>query len=180
MNSGSYFTAFNTGTQAANITYTLPTAQGAVGTSLTNDGTGVLTWNRVPFATTMSGATTYLTNTWANYVNGTVSITVPGPGNIVVEANAYMELDHTNGTADNLFLNIGTTATDGGSPYDEVAWTIPSTDPTSALSPYTFTVRKVFNVTAAGTYTYYLNGEMTSGASGSDNFYWCRMIATFY
>jgi hypothetical protein len=43
-NGGIYSTTFNIGTQAANIVYTLPTAQGAANTVLTNDGAGTLSW----------------------------------------------------------------------------------------------------------------------------------------
>ena len=40
-----YYTAFNMGTQSANISYTLPTAQAtASGQVLTNNGSGVLSW----------------------------------------------------------------------------------------------------------------------------------------
>jgi len=41
---GSNYTAFKVGTQSADITYTLPTAQGAASTYLQNNGSGVLTW----------------------------------------------------------------------------------------------------------------------------------------
>jgi len=42
--SGTDYTAFVAQAQAANITYTLPDAQGAANTVLTNDGSGTLTW----------------------------------------------------------------------------------------------------------------------------------------
>jgi hypothetical protein len=41
---GSYYTAIKAQSQSANITYVLPTTQGAANSVLTNDGTGVLTW----------------------------------------------------------------------------------------------------------------------------------------
>ncbi|MEZ4782701.1 MAG: hypothetical protein R3F28_01365 [Candidatus Kapaibacterium sp.] len=41
---GTEYTAFKAGAQGANITYTLPLAQGAVGSVLSNNGTGSLSW----------------------------------------------------------------------------------------------------------------------------------------
>jgi hypothetical protein len=42
--SGTNYTSFKAGVQSANITYTLPTSQGAAGSILTNDGSGNLSW----------------------------------------------------------------------------------------------------------------------------------------
>lgn len=42
--SPTYYTVFNGGDQSGNITYTLPTAQGAASSRLSNDGSGVLSW----------------------------------------------------------------------------------------------------------------------------------------
>jgi hypothetical protein len=42
---GSYHTAFIAGTQTANLTYTLPTSQGAAGSVLANNGAGLLSWS---------------------------------------------------------------------------------------------------------------------------------------
>ena len=42
--SGAYYTKLKGGTQTADVTYTLPGAQGGASTVLTNDGTGVLSW----------------------------------------------------------------------------------------------------------------------------------------
>lgn len=41
---GTNYTAFKVGTQAGDLTYTLPTAQGAANTFLQNDGSGGLSW----------------------------------------------------------------------------------------------------------------------------------------
>ena len=41
---GTQYTAFRSGSQGANITYTLPTTQGPAGTVLTNNGSGTLSW----------------------------------------------------------------------------------------------------------------------------------------
>ena len=127
-----------------------------------------------------TGATTYLTTTCTNYSGGQVSITVPAAGSIVVEANAWMILNHASGTEDALVLGIGTTPSDCGTAYDAVYWDIPAGWPTEASINQTFTVRRRFAVAAAGTYTYYLNGYLTSGYSAStDRFWFANMVATF-
>jgi hypothetical protein len=108
-----------------------------------------------------------------------VTITTPRAGVIIVEANAFMFIGHVNGTEDRMILNIGTSATDIGSGFDQVIWTWPATDASFTNKYHSFTVRKMFTV-AAGTYTYYLNGYMPSGANADDAFYYCSMIATFH
>ncbi len=151
-----------------------------VGKVLTSDATGNATCQApVAPARTTSGSTTGLTTSVVNYTNGSVTITVPRDGVIIVEATAWMRMGHVSGTEDYLVLNIGTSATDGGDVYDQTRWTWPSTDPSFSTKTYSFNVRRMFTVTA-GTYTYYLNGTMFSGANSDDSFYYCNMIATFH
>ncbi len=50
---GTNFTAFKVGTQAADISYILPTAQGAASTFLQNDGSGNLSWAAASGGTTV-------------------------------------------------------------------------------------------------------------------------------
>jgi hypothetical protein len=134
---------------------------------------------RPVFASTTTGSTTYLTASCANYSGGSVSITAPAAGTIIVEAGAWMRLNHTSGTEDALVLGIGTTATECGATYDTVYWDIPAGWPTDASISQTFTVRRAFTV-AAGTYTYYLNGYMSAGyAATTDHFWFGNMMATF-
>ncbi|MFA6198730.1 MAG: tail fiber domain-containing protein [Patescibacteria group bacterium] len=49
-----YYTVFQGGDQSANVTYTLPTAQGAANYVLRNDGTGVLSWSQIVAASVAS------------------------------------------------------------------------------------------------------------------------------
>jgi hypothetical protein len=114
-----------------------------------------------------------------NYEGGTITITVPRSGRIVVEANAWVQLGHVNGADDILWLGIGTSPTDLGDAFGRVAWEIPSAYPSSSATERTFTVRRAFSV-AAGTYTYYLNGVMDAGGTGDDQFWFAEMLATFY
>ena len=52
---GANFTAFQVGTQAADITYTLPTADGSSGTRLTTNGSGTLSWADTSVPTSANG-----------------------------------------------------------------------------------------------------------------------------
>lgn len=65
---GTNYTAFRVGTQSADITYTLPTAQGASSTVLQNDGSGNLSW------ATVSAGGTYLSGVSSDASNCIVAI----------------------------------------------------------------------------------------------------------
>ena len=123
----------------------------------------------------------YLTASCANYLGGTVTVNAKGAGKVIVEANAGMLLDHPAGATDHLVLGIGTTATDCGNEYDQVHWEIPSSYGGAETIDRTFTVRRIFSVSAAGAYTYYLNGYMYLGyQSNSDQFRYASLQAVFY
>jgi hypothetical protein len=142
------------------------------------DDTGGL---RPVVATSSTSATTDLTSSCLNYSGGTVTVNATGAGTIVVQANTQMRLYHTNGTGDTLVLGIGSTASDCGSSTNQVRWEIPADYPTATFTPHTFTVRRTFAAAAAGSYTYYLNGYMSTGYSAStDCFYYATMDAVFY
>ncbi len=151
------------------------------GKVLTSDATGGATWE-VPVApvSSTSGSSTVLIGTIVNYSGGTVTITVPRAGTVIVETNVMVRISHVTGTDDIVILNIGTTTTDPGSIYDQTFFTWPSVLPSFSAKLFNFTVRRMITVAAAGTYTYYLNGLMNSGANADDNFWYCNMIANFY
>jgi len=65
---GTNYTAFRVGTQSADITYTLPTAQGASSTVLQNDGSGNLSWASV------SAGGTYLSGVSSDASNCIVAV----------------------------------------------------------------------------------------------------------
>lgn len=134
---------------------------------------------RVFMVTSQSGATTVIDATCRNYSGGSITITVPRNGTIVVEANVKVQLSHVNGTQDCLQLLIDSTTTNCNGSYDQVNWDIPAVHPSSTNQEYTFTVRRAFNV-SAGAYTFYLNGVMNSGGAGDDVFWYARLHATFY
>ncbi len=85
----SKYTAFKAGTQAANITYTLPISQGGTGSVLTNNGSGTLSW-------VSPSITAYGT------VSAGAAITIPGNTSVIkISADA-------DSTANSITLPSGT------------------------------------------------------------------------
>lgn len=173
--------------------------QGTAGTVLHGNASGNPTWGSLNLATDVNGilpaanggypagliassnsnATTTITTGCINYSGASVTITAPFSGTIVVEANVWVKINHTTGTTDEVQLMIGTNSTDCASPaYNNADWQIPSALPTTGQWSNTFTVRREFTV-AAGTYTYFLNGNMISGQDASDVFWFANMNASF-
>jgi hypothetical protein len=108
-----------------------------------------------------------------------VSINTTGPGWVIVEANTGAFIDHASGVEDHLWFGIGSSEDDCGLDIDQVRWSVPSQYPTSS-SYSAFTVRAMFYVGSAGSYTYYLGGYMSNGADPDDRFITRRLIAVFY
>jgi hypothetical protein len=113
--------------------------------------------------------------------HGAISVTVAGPGTVIVQANARVRLVHTQTVKDQLKLGIGENETHCGNPLDQILWSIPPEYPTAAEIDHTFTVRNMYQIDTAGTHTYYLNGYMEEGYSpATDMFLQGRMHAVFY
>jgi hypothetical protein len=173
------------GQHAGNAAGNVPLNNGTLNTNLNADQLdgqhGPYYQPRLVIASSQTGATTYLTDSWTNYSGGTVTVNAGGAGTVIVEANVWVKLTHVNGTLDRLALAIGTTPTDEGDIYSSVYWDIPSAYPSSVDSFHTFTVRRMFSISGAGSYTYYLNGMMSSGYSAfTDCFWFAAMHAVFY
>lgn len=155
--------------------------QGA-GKILVSDSNGLGSWKDAApkFYYSYYAPNVYLTDSCANYS----SITVPatGSGYIVVEANVQVYLYHTVGIRDLLILGIGDTTTDCGGWADRSYWDYPASLPTETTGIwYTFTVRRAFQISSGGSYTYYVNGLMGSGYSANtDHFYGSVIHATYF
>ena len=110
---------FSNAASGADITYVLPTAQGAVSTALTNDGSGNLSW-----ALPGGGGSTFGNITIAVIDDNTISTTT---GNLTLDANSN-NVDVTGNfyVESNTTLNNGTILTNSGnvSLFDTVATTI--------------------------------------------------------
>ena len=88
--SGTNYTAFKTQAQAANITYTLPSADGTNGQSLVTNGSGVLGWGNDKGTLGVMGAGATIPGTaTGTYYNTGSSITLP-PGKFIVLVNMML------------------------------------------------------------------------------------------
>ena len=112
-----------------------------------------------------------------------VSITVPGPGKVLLEANANLGTAHTNGTADRNILMLGTTATDC-STFDGAGFLrVPASWPTASAqdSIVSISARRMITVTHASTFTFYLNSHGEFSTSSDDDVLFRKaMTATYF
>ena len=75
---GTNYSAFQVGTQSADITYTLPTADGSSGFQLTTDGSGVLSWAAAQIALANDGNNRIVTGTGSAGLNAEAGLTYDG------------------------------------------------------------------------------------------------------
>jgi hypothetical protein len=150
---------------------------------LTSDATGTGTWqpggrNLVDYHNEV--ATVPIGSSVTQYDDAQVSITAPGPGYIVVTSNVWLKLSHTSGTVDDFSLSHTDNASALGAFTDQVREEIPSGYATDTEMNRTFSVHSTFPVASAGTYTYYLVGQMHSGQDAGDKFWYAQMTAIYY
>ena len=75
---GTNYSAFQVGTQSADITYTLPTADGTSGFQLTTNGSGVLSWAAAQIALANDGNNRIVTGTGSSSLNAEAGLTYDG------------------------------------------------------------------------------------------------------
>lgn len=126
------------------------------------------------------GSTTNIGSSVTQYDDAQVTLTVPGPGYIVVESQLWLYLSHTSGTDDRFYGGISASPTTMPSGYYRSALDIPGTWPTDTTINQTLYVHNTFSVTASGTYTYYLVGQMTSGQDAGDYFWYAHMRGVYH
>ncbi len=114
------------------------------------------------------------------YDNAEVTLTVPGPGYIVVTSNVWIHLSHTEGTTDKVYLSNSPSPTALGGWNSTTTWEIPSSWPTDSQIGRTFCVTSTFDVDLAGTYSYYLVGQMYYGVNVGDRFWFAQMTGIYY
>ena len=117
--------------------------------------------------------------TCTHYGDANVSITVPGPGTIIVTATIQVTLAHAAGTEDLVWMFIGRTATDCAL---GTRLLIANVEETEGSGNYIETVPGIrpVDVTGAGTYTFYVNGFMVNGQSSGDEFTRAEIVAVYY
>ena len=107
---GANFTALQVGTQSADITYTLPTADGTSGFQLTTDGSGTLSWTSAGTSLANDANNRVVTGTGSG-LNGEANLTFDGStlaltGALTVSTDASVGDDLTLGS-DAAVLNFG-------------------------------------------------------------------------
>jgi len=118
-------------------------------------------------------------DTCTHFTNASISITVTGAGTIVVATVVQMDIDQVASEIDYVRIFIGTNETDCTVDVATYRYKVPNNSP-AGIYPVTATLVEPFQVAAAGTYTYYVNGEMPNGAGGSDTCTSVGLIAVFY
>ena len=113
------------------------------------------------------------------YDDAQVSLTVPGPGYIVVSSSVQVLINHTVGTTDVLRMNHSTDPGDLGDEAHEVYESVHGVHP-SCSEAMTCCVQSTHEVYSGGTYTYYLVGQMTSGQDGGDLFWFGQTTGIYY
>lgn len=126
-----------------------------------------------------SGATTELGDDWTNYEGDTVSIECPGPGFVVLQSSVWIEINHDTTQYDQIELAYGRTPTEDPDDYRYVSSDAILQGRPGGWHDFSLPVQTVFPVNTAGTYTYYLNGQKTSGTSLAQ-FWYANTVATWY
>ncbi len=120
-----------------------------------------------------------LTMDCGTYAGAAVTITVPGPGWVVVTAAIQIQIDHISGTEDLASFFLGTSTTSCIFDDFDGWYGIDSIDPSTFIA-VSLPVHKPFAIVVAGTYVFYLNHQMPTGAGADDGIVWSSMIAVFY
>jgi len=110
-----------------------------------------------------------------------ISVPVSGAGTIVVDAAATVRLGHTIGTKDRVVLTIQTTpdyCPTVSARNKEI--TIPEELPSSNSYVFPIALFRVASISTSGTYTYYVNAEMSDGGSAFDDLFSLQLRAIFY
>jgi hypothetical protein len=130
------------------------------------------------FADSRTAATTYITGSCTNYSGGAVTVNVPSPGGtVIVDAHAWLKLNHLVNTYDTVYAYVGTVANDCADFYFRDALTVGPADPNDGNRDVTVAPRGIFENQSPGPHTYYLNAQMASGADGADRFWFGGMTA---
>jgi len=154
------------------ISLVIPGPAGPVGPA--GKGTVVSTTQRSPVQRVFSTSCHHM-------LGDEVAIAVTGPGTVVVVAHAVgVNIGHVNTSWDVAILNLATTTTTCAS-VTEPRGQVEAPTPLPSMLYYTdLTFSNTFVVSAAGTYTYYLNEYMYGGGNDDDFLDSGVLVAVFY
>ncbi|MBK8129699.1 MAG: hypothetical protein IPK53_12640 [bacterium] len=131
-------------------------------------------------ATDLSGATTELTAEWQSYEGLSAAVQCSGTGIVICESSIWLQVSHTQGTADRIQLCHAETQNSGGPNVGYYSLhSVPAEFPTYVNNDATHYVKTVFEIAAAGEHTFYLNARATQGVGG-DRLWYGNVTATFY
>jgi len=128
-----------------------------------------------------SGTTSLAGGGVVHHTGATATLTVPGPGYIVLESRVWFTFGHTSGTADKLYMEHSTSSdTSSGNFTNYTFWETPASLGSESGLDRTVVVTNTFAVTSSGTYTYYLIGWMTEGSGSGDHFTYTQTTGIYY
>ncbi len=116
-----------------------------------------------------------------HYPGAEVTVGVPDTsGVIVVSATVGVGLNHTFGLADASRIVVAASSTDCALDNYSAWASVPTAQPSDSAYYETLPLLRTFRVTAAGTYTFYVNGIAVQGSDPGDRFDSASLVATFY
>lgn len=109
-----------------------------------------------------------------------VTLTVPGPGTILINGATIIELQHTPGVIDDMRVRVGPTSPScaGSGAGERIAYLRQEEGAGYHLVSLPLTV--AYEVTSGGTYSYTLWAFMYNGASAGDRIYTATVQAVWY
>ena len=129
------------------------------------------------------GATDVKTNVCTEVNECSVTVPTGVTGRVDVEAWVNAEIDHTNGTPDQMDVGLKPANPSDCADFNETVnaadFEVPDVVATGNTFDYTMRLGRTF-FQSAGTKTYYVNAGMLIGASAGDKVKSSRMVCTFY
>ena len=118
--------------------------------------------------------------TCTHYPGAQVSISVPGPGTVVVSATVGVGINHTFGLNDTARIVVASSPMDCTLDNYTGFISVPRALSTDSAYFETIPLLRAFGVSGRSTITIYVNGVMDSGFDPRDRFDSASLVATFY
>lgn len=131
------------------------------------------------FAYSTTSATTTINSIWTPYSGGSVVVNAPGPGYVVVDADFWLLINHTNGIKDQAMVGISTNPSGPAGFPGLWVGQVSSSSPSEGSYDLSGHVQYVFPV-GPGPLTFWLIGIMSSGQDFSDRFWYANMSAIYH
>ena len=112
------------------------------------------------------------------FPNLNVTLTVSGPGTIIVQSTVVVRLEHASGSLDNVWVSVADPIDCTLTPSTGLA--LVSNLAASGLYYETVPLLRVFNVTSAGNYSFGVNALSQAGWSLGDLFVHGTLLAVYY